>query len=407
MPTKVTTVSTLIPPVILGVLAFISAVEPLSINMYLSGLPQLGRELGLTQAGAQLTLTFFLAGMAVGQLLTGPLSDARGRRGLFLTGTVLLVLATAASALAPAAWVMFAARFVMGLAAGMAVVLARAVAGDLAKGPELARVFSLLMLLGGAAPVIGPIVGGVVVDAVGWRGVFWVLVGLNALGAVLVARWIPETLPVEKRTTGGMRPLFTAMGGLLRDRAYVGYTLGFVFSFATMFAYVAASPFILQEHYGFSPVQFAVIFAVNTSGMFLVALFNARIVKRVGPLVLARVGNGVLVAATVFLLAAALLDAPRSFILIGLFVVVASMGVNFANNSALAISRAGNVTGSASAFLGSGQFLMAGVLSPLVGLAAGVGLSQPVAMAAVMVVTALIATAGIHGVARAGSQPQG
>ncbi|HJD78121.1 MAG TPA: multidrug effflux MFS transporter [Corynebacterium pollutisoli] len=390
----------LILPLILGVLALVSAVEPLSINMYLSGLPQLGRDLDLSQAGAQLTLTFFLAGMAIGQLVTGPLSDARGRRGIFLTGVFLLVVATAASALATHAWVLFAARFIMGLAGGTAVVLARAVAGDLAKGPELARVFSLLMLIGGAAPVIGPIVGGLVVDSVGWRGVFWLLVVLNLITALAVLRWIPETMPVEKRTSGGLRPLFTAMGGLLKDRAYVGFTLGFIFSFSTMFAYVSASPFILQEHYGFTPVQFALIFAVNTTGMFIVALTNAKIVKKVGPLRLAKVGNTVLLAATVFLLAAALADANRWFILVGLFVVVASMGINFANNSALAISRAGAVTGSASAFMGSGQFIMAGVLSPLVGVAAAAGMSQPVAMTAVMVATAVIAALGIHSGAR-------
>ncbi|MDO5512652.1 multidrug effflux MFS transporter [Corynebacterium sp.] len=390
----------LIPPLILGVLALVSAVEPLSINMYLSGLPQLGRDLDLTQAGAQLTLTFFLAGMAIGQLVTGPLSDARGRRGIFLTGVALLVLATAASALATHAWMLFAARFLMGLAGGAAVVLARAVAGDLAKGPELARVFSLLMLLGGAAPVIGPIVGGLVVDSVGWRGVFWVLVALNLLTALAVWRWIPETLPAAERTSGGLRPLWLAVSGLLRDRAYVGYTLAFIFSFATMFAYISASPFILQEYYGFTPVQYALIFATNTSGMFVVALVNAKLVKKLGPLYLARIGNAVLLAAAGFLLASALIDAPRPLILAGLFVVVASMGVNFANNSALAISRAGAVTGSASAFMGSGQFVMAGMLSPLVGLAAGAGLSQPVAMTAVMVVTALIATAGLYSAAR-------
>lgn len=207
-------------------------------------------------------------------------------------------------------------------------------------------------------------------------------------------------MPVEKRTSGGLRPLFTAMGGLLKDRAYVGFTLGFIFSFSTMFAYVSASPFILQEHYGFTPVQFALIFAVNTTGMFIVALTNVKIVKKVGPLRLAKVGNTVLLAATVFLLAAALADANRWFILVGLFVVVASMGINFANNSALAISRAGAVTGSASAFMGSGQFIMAGVLSPLVGVAAAAGMSQPVAMTAVMVATAVIAALGIHSGAR-------
>lgn len=399
-PTVAAGPTAVIPPLLLGVLALVSAVEPLSINMYLSGLPELGRDLDLSQAGAQLTLTFFLAGMAIGQLVTGPLSDARGRRGLFLTGVVLLALATVASALAPHAWVLFLSRFVMGLAGGAAVVLARAVAGDLAKGPELARVFSLLMLLGGVAPVIGPVVGGLIVDGVGWRGVFWVLAGLNLLMAVAVWRFVPETLPAGNRSVGGLRPLLAAMGGLLADRAYVGFTLGFIFSFSTMFAYVSASPFILQEYYGFTPVQFSIIFAVNTSGMFLVALTNARLVRRVGPLPLAKIGNAALLVAVVYLVVVALLDASRWFLLAGLFVVVASMGVNFANNSALAISRAGKVTGSASAFMGSGQFIMAGLLSPLVGIAAAAGMSQPVAMTVVMLVTAVIAAAGVWGGAR-------
>ena len=391
----------MVPPLILGVLAVVSAVEPLSINMYLSGLPQLGRDLEISQAGAQLTLTFFLVGMALGQLVTGPLSDARGRRGLFRGGVVLLVVATIASALATQAWMLFFARFLMGVAGGTAVVLARAVAGDLAKGPELARVFSLLQLLSGAAPVIGPIIGGLVVDGVGWRGVFWVLAGLNLLMAVGVWLAIPETLPQEKRSTGGPRHLFAAIGTLLRDRAYVGFTLGFIFSFSTMFAYVSASPFLLQDYYDFTPVQYSIIFAVNTTGMFFVALLNARLVRRFGPLPLAKIGNVVLLGAVLYLVAVSALDASRWFLLVGLFVVVASMGVNFANTSALAISRAGDLTGSASAFMGAGQFIIAGLLSPLVALAAAAGLSQPLSMTAVMLVTALIATAGVWGGARA------
>ncbi|WIM72290.1 hypothetical protein QP028_14015 [Corynebacterium suedekumii] len=195
--------------------------------------------------------------------------------------------------------------------------------------------------------------------------------------------------------------LLTSVRKLLADRAYVSFTTGFIFSFATMFAYVSASPFILQEHYGFSPVQYAMIFAANTTGMFLVALLNAHLVTKVGPLPLARIGNIVMLVATGYLLTVALLDAPRWYILAGLFTVVASMGLNFADNSALAISRAGKAAGSASAFLGSGQFLLAGVLSPIVGLVASAGLSQPVAMAAVMVVTAIIATVGVHSGARA------
>ena len=378
-----------------------SAVEPLSINMYLSGLPQLGRDLEISQAGAQLTLTFFLVGMAVGQLVTGPLSDARGRRGLFRGGVALLVIATVASAVATQAWVLFLARFLMGVAGGTAVVLARAVAGDLAKGPELARVFSLLQLLTGAAPVVGPIIGGLVVDGVGWRGVFWVLAALNLVMAIGVWLAIPETLPTKERSSGGPRRLLSSVGLLLRDRAYVGFTLGFIFSFSTMFAYVSASPFLLQDYYGFTPVQYSIIFAVNTTGMFIVALLNARLVRRVGALPLSKIGAIVLLAAVIYLVVVSLLDASRWFLLVGLFVVVASMGVNFANNSALAISRAGALTGSASAFMGAGQFIVAGLLSPLVALAAAAGFSQPVSMTVVMLAAALLAVAGVWGGARA------
>lgn len=406
-PTKTTTrpgargAGALIPPVILGVLALVSAVEPLSINMYLSGMPQLGEELGVGQAGAQLTLTFFLAGMAGGQLVAGPASDARGRRGIFLTGTLLLVVSAALAALAPQIWVLYLARLLQGVAAGTAVALARAVAADLVHGPELARVFSLLMLLGGVAPVVGPVLGGLVVDATGWRGVFWVLAVVNLIVAVAVHRLVPETLSPEARRSSGLRPLLTAVGRLLRDRAYLGFTAGFVFSFSTMFAYVSASPFILQEYYGFTPVQYSVIFAVNTSGMFITALVNAGLVRRGGPLPLARIGNMVLLVTSVLLLVAAATDLSRWVVLAGLFVIVSSMGVNLANNSALAISRSGGLSGSASAFMGSAQFIMAGLVSPLVGLVATAGVSQPTAMAAVMVGTALIAGIGIHGGARA------
>ncbi|RNE49391.1 multidrug effflux MFS transporter [Corynebacterium alimapuense] len=390
----------LIPPMVLGVLALSSMVAPLSINMYLSGLPQLGRDLGLSQSGAQLTLTFFLAGMAIGQLVVGSLSDTRGRRGLYVAGTILLVIATIASALAPHAWILFAARFIQGLAGGTAVVLARAVATDLARGPELARVFSLLMLLGGIAPVIGPVIGGLIVDSVGWRGVFWLLAVINLAIALGVWKLVPETLPPEKRQEKGLAPILKNMGSLLRDPGYVGFAVGFIFSFSTMFAYVAASPFILQEYYGFTPVQFSIIFAVNTTGMFIVALINAKIVRRLGPLVLVKVGNTVLALAATGLVLAALVDANRWVILVGLFLVVSSNGINYANNSALAISRAGDIAGSASAFIGSGQFLIGGILSPIVGLAAAAGMSQPVAMTAVMFVTSLIAALGVRSGAR-------
>lgn len=307
----------------------------------------LGREFGVDQAAAQLTITFFLAGMAIGQLVAGPVSDSRGRRGLFIAGAAGLLAATAAAALAPGIWTFYVARLAQGLAGGTAVVLARAAVVDLVRGPEVARIFSILMLLGGIAPVLS-----------------------------------------------GARTLFS-------DRAYVGFTLAFIMSFGTMFAYVSASAYVLQEHYGFTPVQYSAIFAPNTSGLFFVGLINARIVRKLGPLLIAKVDNAILLAAAVGLVAASLADAPAPVILALLFITVASMGVNMPNNSALAVSRATGIAGSASAFMGSGQFIVAGLLSPLVGLAAAAGMSQPVAMTAVMLVCAVTATTSLHFAARA------
>ena len=400
-PAAATPIRGLIPPLLLGVLALVSAAEPMSINMYLAGLPQLGDEFDIDQAAAQLTITFFLAGMAIGQLVAGPVSDSRGRRGLFIAGAAGLLLATAAAALAPGHWTLYIARRVQGLAGGTAVVLARAAGGDLVRGPEVARIFSILMLLGGIAPVLGPIIGGLLVEPVGWRGIFWVLVAINAMILAGVVFAVPETLPAERRKDAGFAPMLASARSLFSDGAYVGFAVAFITSFGTMFAYVAASAYVLQEHYGFSPVQYSAIFATNTTGLFIVGLVNARIVRKLGPLPIAKMGNAILLAAAAGLVAASLADAPAPVILALLFITVASMGVNMPNNSALAVSRATCIAGSASAFMGSGQFIVAGLLSPLVGVAAAAGMSQPVAMAVVMLACAATATASLHVAARA------
>ena len=269
------------------------------------------------------------------------------------------------------------------------------------RGPEVARIFSILMLLGGIAPVLGPIIGGLLVEPVGWRGIFWVLVAINAMILAGVVFAVPETLPAERRKDAGFAPMLASARSLFSDGAYVGFAVAFITSFGTMFAYVAASAYVLQEHYGFSPVQYSAIFATNTTGLFIVGLVNARIVRKLGPLPIAKMGNAILLAAAAGLVAASLADAPAPVILALLFITVASMGVNMPNNSALAVSRATGIAGSASAFMGSGQFIVAGLLSPLVGVAAAAGMSQPVAMAVVMLACAATATASLHVAARA------
>ncbi|AKK12076.1 multidrug effflux MFS transporter [Corynebacterium uterequi] len=398
-----TTPPTGLPRRLLVVLAFVSMVSPLSINMYLSGLPMLVSDFHATQTAGQLTLTAFLVGIGVGQFVVGPLSDSMGRRRLLLLGTAGLVLTAAVAALAGSLWVIYAARVLQGLSAGAAVVLARAIAGDLVRGEGLAKVFSMLMLLGAVAPVLGPIAGGFIVDASGWRTVFWVLSTLAVLMCLAVALVVPESLAPDARRPFALASLREGFAALAADRQFMGYCVGFIFTFSTMFAYVSASPFVLQQTYGFSQIQFSHIFAINTAGMFVLTLVNRVIVGKVGPRVIVRVGNLVQLVATFYLVVVTVADAGRMWTLAGLFVVVATTGINSGNASALAISRAGalpvNVTGTASAILGAGQFLVAGIISPAVGALGASGVAQPVAMAAVMCAMCATASVGIHFVA--------
>lgn len=399
--TKIAAPTRTVPPLLMLVLALMAAAAPLSINMYLAGLPQLGEELRVNEAGAQLTLTFFLVGMATGQLVAGPLSDSRGRKKIIVAGAIGMVVMTTLAAVAPSIGVLYAARLFQGLAGGAAVVLARTAVVDMVRGPEVARVFSLLMVIGGLAPVIGPVLGGFIVDPFGWRGIFWLLLGINVvmlLGALFV---VPETLPVEERRPASVRVLWNDFRGLVSDRPYLGFTLSYIFSFGTMFAYVSASAYVLQSHYGVSPLQYSLIFATNGLGMFVAGLLNARLVRSIDPLVLARVGNAGLVLGALGLLVTTLADGPLAIVLVLLFLVVTSMGLNMANNSALAMGHSGKAKGLASALLGAGQFAFAGVLSPLVGVAAAIGFSLPVAMASVMVLTSTAAAIALYTAAAA------
>ncbi|CAB0932582.1 Bcr/CflA family drug resistance efflux transporter [Corynebacterium diphtheriae] len=394
-PSSASPTRQLIPPALLGTLALVNATEPLSINMYLSGLPELRHEFGISQFDAQLTITFFLIGMTVGQLFSGPITDARGRRGLFFIGTIVLTIATLLSALAPHAWVLYLSRAAMGWAAGTAVVSARAIAADKVSGPELAKVFSILMVLGSIAPVVGPILGGLIVHSAGWRAVFWFLTVVYAFTAVIAARTIPETLPVERRTHGGIRAMLAAIRTLLSNRVYVGSTVAFVFAFATMFTFVSASPFILQEHFGFSPLHYALIFAMNTSGLATMAIINARVVHRFGAPRLAATGVTIMALAVAWLAIAATFSLGTVAFLAGIFTMTASMGMIFANTSALAMSHAGPVGGAASAFLGSGQFFIAGLYAPMFGVVQSWGIAPPLAAATMMSVTAVITVVGL------------
>ncbi|WP_030291527.1 multidrug effflux MFS transporter [Streptomyces katrae] len=383
------------------ILGGLSALPPVSMDMYLPALPEVTDALDSPAATIQVTLTACLAGMALGQLVIGPMSDKWGRRRPLLTGMVVYVLATAICALAPTAELLIGFRLLQGLAGSAAVVIARAVVRDLYDGVEMARFFSTLMLISGVAPVVAPLIGGQVLRFSDWRGVFVVLTAVGALLTLVVWRSLGETLPPAQRQTGGVGSALRTMRGLLADRVFAGYTLAGGFAFATLFSYISASPFVVQEIYGASPQAFSLLFGLNSVGLIAAGQVNGKLL--VGRVRLDKVlagGIAVITAASVALLlmaAGVFGEVGLVPIAAALFVLMSAMGVVLPNTNALALMRTPHAAGSASALLGTSSFLVGAIASPLVGIA-GEGTAVP--MAVVQLVCSLLAAACFAGMCR-------
>ncbi|KOV90491.1 multidrug effflux MFS transporter [Streptomyces sp. NRRL B-3648] len=381
-------------PLVTFLLGGLTATTPLAMDMYLPSLPQVTRSLDAPAVTVQLTLTACMAGLALGQLVVGPMSDRWGRRRPLLTGLAVYLLATALCALAPTVETLIAFRLVQGLAGAAGVVIARAVVRDLYDGVAMARFFSTLMLISGAAPIIAPLVGGQILRVTDWRGVFVVLTAVGAVLTALVCARLPETLPPAERHRGGVGEALRAMRGLLADRPFTGYTLAGGFAFAALFAYVSASPFVIQEIYGASPQTFSLLFGLNSVGLVAAGQLNGKVlVGRVSlDKVLAAGLTVIVLAATALLLMAtgALGDTGLVPVAAALFVLMSAMGVTLPNAQSLALLRTRHAAGSASALLGTSSFLVGAIASPLVGVA---GEHTAVPMAVVQLAGALVAAA--------------
>jgi MFS transporter, DHA1 family, multidrug resistance protein len=383
------------------VLGGLTALPPLSMDMYLPALPAVTKSLGSPAATVQLTLTACLAGMALGQLVVGPMSDRWGRRRPLLIGMMVYVAATAICALAPTAELLIGFRLLQGLAGAAGIVIARAVVRDLYDGVEMARFFSTLMLISGVAPIIAPLIGGQVLRITDWRGIFVVLTGVGIVLTLVVAKWLHETLPREKRHSGGVGEALRTMRGLLSDRVFTGYTLTGGLAFAVLFAYISASPFVVQEIYGASPQTFSLLFGVNSIGLIAVGQINGKVlVGRVSLDKALGFGLGVItLAATALLLMTAGVFGKVGLLPVaaGLFVLMSAMGLAMPNTNALALMRTPHAAGSASALIGTSSFLIGAVASPLVGIA---GEATAVPMAVVQLTCALASVGCFIGLCR-------
>ncbi|MFF1419716.1 multidrug effflux MFS transporter [Streptomyces sp. NPDC058280] len=372
------------------ILGGLTALPPLSMDMYLPALPEVTSALNSPAATVQITLTACLAGMALGQIVVGPMSDKWGRRRPLLLGMVVYVIATAICALAPTTELLIGFRLLQGLAGAAGIVIARAVVRDLYDGVEMARFFSTLMLISGVAPVIAPVIGGQVLRLTDWRGIFVVLTVIGAVLTFVVWKWLHETLPPEKRHSGGVGEALRTMRGLLADRVFTGYTLAGGLAFAALFAYVSASPFVVQAIYGASPQTFSLLFGINSVGLITVGQINGKVL--VGRVSMDRVlGFGLLVitlaALALLLMTSGVFGRVGLFpVAAGLFVLMSAMGLAMPNTNAQALMRTPHAAGSASALIGTASFLIGAIASPLVGIA---GEETAVPMAVVQLVCAL------------------
>ncbi|MBM2621994.1 multidrug effflux MFS transporter [Actinoplanes sp. LDG1-06] len=372
-----------IGPALLLTLALLVAFGPIATDLYLPGLPAMADALGADASGVQLTLTTFLAGLAFGQLVMGPISDRFGRRKPLLVSAAVCVLAGIVAATAPTLPVLIAARLVQGFAGAGGLVIGRAVIADLVTGRAAARALTLMMTVGGVAPVLAPLIGGVLADPVGWRGMLWTVTGLCAAMLLAVLLVLPETHTSRGRGPGGYRIV-------LRSAGFWADTAVFASSFAMMMAYISASPFVYQRVVGLSEIAYGVSFGLNACGLIAAGAIASRLVERVEP---RRIVAGALtleVAATASLLALVLAGAPAWTYPIPIFFAVSANGGVAGPSAALAMGRVPEVAGTGSALLGFSQFALGALVSPLVGLG---GEDSALVPAVVMLVAALAAVA--------------
>jgi DHA1 family bicyclomycin/chloramphenicol resistance-like MFS transporter len=367
------------------VLGLITAIGPLSIDMYLPAFPQIAADFRVADAQVQLSLTACLIGLAVGQLTFGPLSDRWGRRRPIVAAVAAYAIFSLLCAIAPSAPLLVVFRLLQGLAGGAGVVVARALVRDLYSGVAAAKFFSQLTLIFGVAPIAAPSLGSAVLRVTSWHGIF-VTLGAIALALTLLVAWrLPETLPPERRSSGGLADTARTARTLCTDKIYLGYALSQALAFAAMFSYIAGSPFVLQDGYGVAPTVFSLLFGLNAAGLIAVSQANRRLLDRYTPRALL-VGTllAELAAGVAVLVAAAL--GSLIGLAAALFVLVSTVGMVTPNATALALDRHPQRAGTAAALLGGIQSVIAASAAPLVGITAP-GHGVPMAIAIVSAAT--------------------
>jgi len=352
-----------------ALLLLLTVFGPISMDLYLPALPALTADLGAATSVAQLTVTACLVGLAVGQLVAGPLSDRLGRRGVLLVGVVAYVATSALCAVSPTVELLIGARFVQGLAGGVGIVIAQAAGRDVFSGGALIRFYGRLTVVGGLAAIVGPLLGGQLNTVTDWRGLFVFLAAAGAVILVAALVAFPETLPPDHRTAGGFARTGRDFRVLLSDRVFVGAVLHQGFMYAALFAYLSGATFVLQGIYGLSPQGYALAFGLNSAGFMLCGFLAGRAAERwsvPGTLV---IGTGLAGLGALGLLVAGLAVVPLWVVVVSLLALASGVATTSPPATTLALVGYPRIAGTASSLLGMVRFGFGGVAAPLVGLA--------------------------------------
>jgi MFS transporter, DHA1 family, multidrug resistance protein len=378
-----------------ALLGFMTAVGSVSIDMYLPAFPKIAQELGNIRGGAQITLATFFVGLAIGQLIFGPIADRMGRKTPLLIGMSLYTVATVGCALSTDLVSFSVFRFLAALGGAVSVVVPRAVVRDLATGQAAARMLAQLMLVMGLSPILAPALGGVILQWTGWRSIFWFQAGYGIINLLLVGFFLPDTLPPERRVRHSFISVIQRYIQVGRDRSFLPSALVVGFGSWTLFSYLSGSPQVFITGFHVSPVVYGMIFGLNGFALITGSQLNGRIIMaRYG---LDRTLTGavrVIMAATIYIFALAFIGFGGLFgLLAGLFVVLGSLGFIFPNGTVAVMARHHANAGIASALTGTFQFGLGAVAGMMVGVLSD---GTPRAMALSMVFGAVCVTIFNH-----------
>ena len=339
-----------------AILGLLAAFGPLSIDMYLSSLPEIGRSLGGGMEGAQLTLAAYFLGMATGQLVHGPLSDRLGRRRPLFAGLILYIIASALCAMAASIDALIALRLLQALAGCAGMVISRAVVRDVSQQMDPVRLMSRLMLVMGVAPILAPLLGGYIAAWFGWRAIFWflTLIGLATLLLCLAA--LPETLPEERRRRVSFLEVLRSYAMLLGNARFMGPALASGFAIAGMFAYIAGSPFVFIALNGISPDHYGWFFGAGAAGFILFSQISSRLVARMGREALFTAAIAIIAAAGLTLILLTWMGAPFFAQYAAIFLYIALLGIALPVGTVITITPFPQMAGTASALMGTLQF---------------------------------------------------